>query len=316
MEVAKIFDKHALNYDNIDDLWYSWLFSRLHLIISKEVINRYHPEKILDIGCGTGFQSFLHAIGGGTVEGIDISEQNIFVAKKKCELFNKKNNISLFPSNFKFVDRYNLMISNYINAKSCENIYKTPTFRVADALNLPFEDNKFDHINCCGSTLSFIEDHQRALLEMRRVLKPNGMLFLEAESRWNWDLLWAFLDAILKGKLGYNSSFKKALKHIFKNPLKYMHYKYLLEENDQNQPLKLKSFTIKRLLKEFSNLNFKILHKWTIHSVTNIIPSTILERPKTSKIVKILFSIFSKIEETVPIKFPGCSIVLLACKTN
>ncbi len=314
MEVAKIFDKHAPNYDNIDDFWYSWLFSRLHLIIAKEVINKYHPETVLDIGCGTGFQSFLHAIGGGIVEGIDISEKNIEKAQNKSEFFTYKRNISLFPSKFKFVDRHNLMISNYINSNSSESIYKSPTFRVADARNLPFEDNEFDHINCCGSTLSFIEDHQHALLEMRRVLKPNGTIFMEVESRWNWDLLWALLDAILQGKLGYHTSFKKALKHIFKNPLRYMHYKFLLEEHDRNHFLKLKSFTTKTFLKELSNLNFKILKKWSIHSVTNIIPSTILDRPKSSKIIEFLFKIFSKIEEIIPLKFPGCSLVILARK--
>jgi len=37
MEVAEIFNKMVNEYDDIHDLWYTWLFSRLHFIIEKEV---------------------------------------------------------------------------------------------------------------------------------------------------------------------------------------------------------------------------------------------------------------------------------------
>ena len=40
---------------------------------------------------------------------------------------------------------------------------------------LPFEDRTFDHVACMGALLYF-EDPERALQEIRRVLKPGGHL--------------------------------------------------------------------------------------------------------------------------------------------
>ena len=46
-------------------------------------------------------------------------------------------------------------------------------FRVADAQNLPFEDNIFDAV-ICESVLAFIEDKQGTVGEFARVGKPGG----------------------------------------------------------------------------------------------------------------------------------------------
>ena len=64
-------------------------------------------SKILDVATGTGQQAFAFARKGYEVIGIDISEAMLSVAKKK-------------------------------------NRYKNAKFEVADATNLPFEDNSFD----------------------------------------------------------------------------------------------------------------------------------------------------------------------------
>ena len=39
-----------------------------------------------------------------------------------------------------------------------------------------------DHVNCCGSVLSLIDNSESALTEIRRILKPRGTLFIEVES--------------------------------------------------------------------------------------------------------------------------------------
>ena len=44
---------------------------------------------------------------------------------------------------------------------------------VADALNLPYQDNSVDAIYC-EAVLEHLEDPQKAVLEMYRVLKPGG----------------------------------------------------------------------------------------------------------------------------------------------
>ena len=40
MNRLDLFNKY-IEYDHIIDLWYSWLYSRLHLLLSKEVIHKF-----------------------------------------------------------------------------------------------------------------------------------------------------------------------------------------------------------------------------------------------------------------------------------
>lgn len=87
-----VFNEELSDYDNIVDLCYSWLYSRLHFFISKHIMKIYDPKRVLDIGCGTGFQSFLYAFGGSFVVGVDVSENMIKSAmnKRKSFLMNDK----------------------------------------------------------------------------------------------------------------------------------------------------------------------------------------------------------------------------------
>lgn len=314
MEVAEIFNKMANEYDDIRDLWYAWLFSRLHFIIAKEVICEYNPKTVLDVGCGTGFQSFLHSAVGARVVGIDIAEDLIEVAKKKSSSFNPKWEIILFPVYFDFVDKYNKIISSLLSEKIAKEKYTPPTFQVADARSLPFPNESFDHVNCSGSTLSFIDEHHLALSEIVRVLKPGGTLFLEVESRWNMDLLWTIIDAILRGRLGYDITLREAPRAILTPPTEYVSMDYPFGNPENPVYMKIKLFTVKGLKREFSDLRLKVLKKWTIHSMTNFIPSTYLDMTNPPTWLRNLFSFFAKIEERIPISLPGCSIVFLAQK--
>src|SRR5437899_566419 len=118
-QVAYIFNEMRHDYDELKDLWYAWLFSRLHYIIVNNVISgwRNQHNRALDIGCGTGFQSFLYAVCGARVTGIDIAEELINVAKEKATKFKRKFPLVLFPSYFDFVDRYNALISEIIRGR-------------------------------------------------------------------------------------------------------------------------------------------------------------------------------------------------------
>ena len=69
------------------------------------------PQKVLDIGCGTGFQSYLYAYGGSSVVGIDISEHRIKLAMNKRKSLLSNNKLVLFPESFDFVTRYNRIIN-------------------------------------------------------------------------------------------------------------------------------------------------------------------------------------------------------------
>ncbi len=102
--------------------------------------NAEKGSKILDVATGTGQQAFAFAKKGYEVVGIDLSEAMLNVAKKK-------------------------------------NKYRNAKFEVADATNLPFEDNSFD-----VSSVSFalhempLKIREKVLKEMVRVTKQKGII--------------------------------------------------------------------------------------------------------------------------------------------
>lgn len=97
-------------------------------------------ENILDIGCGQGICSQKIALGLSHYTGIDISESLINRATEK---------------------------------------YESPTvkFQVADALDLPFDDESFDAVFSI-SVIHLVEDIDEVIYEMSRVLKPKGRFFI------------------------------------------------------------------------------------------------------------------------------------------
>ena len=92
----------------------------------------------LDVGCGTGAlsQTILERAAPREVVGVDPSEG--YVAHARTHLSNPRG-----------------------------------SFRVGDAQALPFPDATFDTV-VCGLVLNFVPDKQRALGEMRRVVKRGG----------------------------------------------------------------------------------------------------------------------------------------------
>jgi len=99
-------------------------------------------SKILDIATGTGKQAFAFAKQGHEVIGIDLSEAMLKVANKK-------------------------------------NRYGNVRFEVADATNLPFEDNSFD-VSCVSFGLHDmpLTIREKALKEMVRVTKTKGTVVI------------------------------------------------------------------------------------------------------------------------------------------
>ncbi|MFA5629223.1 MAG: class I SAM-dependent methyltransferase [Dehalococcoidales bacterium] len=99
---------------------------------------------LLEIGCGTGAVSkYIAETYDGNIIGLDIDDKQIQENLKK--------------------------IKNRPNLK----------FIVADALELPFEDNSFDVVLSFG-VLHHIDGWQKALAEVNRVLRPGGY-FIGAE---------------------------------------------------------------------------------------------------------------------------------------
>lgn len=104
--------------------------------------NARKGSKILDVGTGTGQQAFAFAKKGYDVIGIDLSEAMLEVANRK-------------------------------------NKYENMKFEVADATNLPFENNHFD-VSCASFVLHDmpLTIRKKVLKEMVRVTKPKGMIVI------------------------------------------------------------------------------------------------------------------------------------------
>src|SRR6185437_2958770 len=96
----------------------------------------------LDVCCGTADWTIAlsKAVGEeGTVKGLDFSENMLKVGHQKTETI---KNIELIHGN---------------------------------AMELPFEDNTFDYVTI-GFGLRNVPDYMQVLKEMRRVVKPGGMV--------------------------------------------------------------------------------------------------------------------------------------------
>lgn len=308
-----IFDDDLFDYDYVADCYYSWLYSRLHHFIAKYVINRYNLKKILDIGCGTGFQSYLFAATGAEVTGIDISKRMLEIAYKKKDK-DLQNKILLFPEKFNFTKKYNKIVNHLLEDKIKNNSFQDPDFIQADIHNLPFSNNTFSHINSCGSVLNLIGNSNLAVSEIARVLEPKGTFFLDVEAKWNLDRWWTLLDSLLNNKIGYNTSFKDALFPFFHSIDKDIIITYQYGEQNNPIPIKLKLFTFQNLKEIFSSFNLRIIKYWTIHSFTNLIPSVILDTNYPSTFLVTIFRILSFLEEKLPIALPGYNMVFLLQK--
>jgi SAM-dependent methyltransferase len=106
------------------------------------LIERYCPgKKVLDYGCGNGVHSAFISRNSAEAVGIDLSEPSIEIARKKMQ-----------------VDHAG---------------HKTKFIKM-DCEKLDFPDNSFDVI-FDGGTFSSI-DLEKAMPELVRVLKPNGVL--------------------------------------------------------------------------------------------------------------------------------------------
>ena len=143
LNIKNIFESISSEYDFMNDL----MTFKNHSKWKKEIaeIAKYSsPTKILDIATGTGDIAInLSKINGSKIEGVDVSENMLKIARKKIDKL-KIDNISL---------------------KTCE------------AENLFFNDNQFDIISIGYGVRNF-SDLEKGLSESYRVLKKNGKLII------------------------------------------------------------------------------------------------------------------------------------------
>lgn len=108
-------------------------------------------DRILEVGCSTGFKTFAlqHRFPNAAVAGVDPDADGIALARGMAA----RLDAARFP--------------------------RTPTFTEAVGENLPIDDNSIDLIVCI-TTIEHVANVDDCLAEMARVLRPGGVLYLEA----------------------------------------------------------------------------------------------------------------------------------------
>jgi len=136
-----------------------WTGERLETFVFEETtlehLHRYalaldfaKGKKVLDVACGEGYGSNLLAEVAENVVGIDIDEATI---TKAIDKYRKRN--------------------------LC--------FRQGSATKLPCEENEFDVV-VSFETIEHISDHDQMLHEIKRVLKPKGILIISTPDKKNY----------------------------------------------------------------------------------------------------------------------------------
>lgn len=117
-------------------------------------------DRVLDLGCGEGrhsigtwLQGQVHAVG------LDLSLPDLCTARQRAAEFTP-------AADGRQLD-----------------------FVQGSALSLPFPDASFDRV-ICSEVLEHLPDYQGALAEMRRVLKPGGLLCISVPRAWPERICW------------------------------------------------------------------------------------------------------------------------------
>jgi SAM-dependent methyltransferase len=136
-------------------------------------------DKVLDLGCGEG----RHVIAAYLEQdvdaiGVDLNLADLQVAQLKYQPF-----IQL------------------------DNRAKSFSLSAANAMCLPFADNSFDKI-ICSEVLEHIPDFEAVLQEVKRILKPGGLLCVSVPRAWPERLCWWLSDAYHQVEGGHLRIFK------------------------------------------------------------------------------------------------------------
>jgi tRNA (uracil-5-)-methyltransferase TRM9 len=137
-------------FDEIAESWYRFRHRSRFSVELKEMANRWRRGNLLNVGCAHG-ADFLPFKDNFQLWGVDFSSQMLKLARKHAAKFDLKVELTL-----------------------------------ADAASLPFPDNTFDWAIAIAvyHNISGEEERRKALIELRRVLKPGAEAFITVWNKW------------------------------------------------------------------------------------------------------------------------------------
>jgi 2-polyprenyl-3-methyl-5-hydroxy-6-metoxy-1,4-benzoquinol methylase len=140
-EAKKQWDSFSSDWhQKSDTMWEKGSRSTILPFLTRHVSCEHGP--VLDAGCGDGYASCKLASQGFTVEGVDIAGEMIRLANDRA----KEQQVSV-------------------------------RFQTGDISRLPFANESFAGILCIN-VVEFTPSPLQALLELKRVLKPDGVLIV------------------------------------------------------------------------------------------------------------------------------------------
>lgn len=155
------------NVAGVYDIFVKVINRRTHSEL-KGIVDKYieSQDKVLECAAGTGMLSAVLAERCDTLVATDFAPKMIKRAEKNCSAY--------------------------------DNI----TFELADIMCLNYPDNSFDKV-IAGNVIHLLDDPLKALAELNRVCKPEGMLIIPTYmNRDNSDKEKSFSDVV--GKAGAN----------------------------------------------------------------------------------------------------------------
>jgi MPBQ/MSBQ methyltransferase len=267
------FDAMAPGYDTLEP-WYEHLYATLHAVLRAELsppVELLEP-RALDAGCGTGFQTAILDEMGYVTHGLDLSRQLLRAARAR--------------------------------------LGRTPLAQ-GDVQALPYRDDSFAAVTCCGSTLSYVDDARQALAEIARVLRPGGRLLVECEGRWSLDLGWAWLSGLLGDPWSYEIRPGEVWRAATTPRNRECRLRYPGYGN-------LRLFTVAELARLLRAEGLETVRAWGIHSITNLLPSTVLHRARLGRGMAAVYRILRGADRALATRWPATrlcnSLVVLARK--
>jgi GT2 family glycosyltransferase/2-polyprenyl-3-methyl-5-hydroxy-6-metoxy-1,4-benzoquinol methylase/glycosyltransferase involved in cell wall biosynthesis len=176
-----------MNQDEIPDL--EWTGERyvpqVRGSIALEHLHRYamasefvQEKHVLDVACGEGYGSDMLARTAASVIGVDIDEKTITHAQKKY----RRDNLC---------------------------------FKQGSCTKLPLSDNSID-IVVSFETIEHIAEHEKMLSEIKRILKPGGLLIISTPDKYEYTEAPHYHNQFHVKEL-YSDEFHKILEKYFKN---------------------------------------------------------------------------------------------------
>ena len=136
-------------------------------------------KRVLDLACGEGYGSYLLAKTATSVMGIDIDETAIKHARNKY-------------------------------------IKRNLEFRVGSITDIPIDGERLFDVAICFEALEHIEDHQKLLSEVKRLLTPEGVFIVSTPNKTVYSDEPQFNNPFHVHEL-YFDEFRELLEQYFKN---------------------------------------------------------------------------------------------------